>query len=242
MRTRFISVACCAVLAAFSSFVHAQEPNLAVIPAPREDLGNFKKHLSIAESARQSSPDVVFLGDSITQQWENKGRRVWDEKFAGLKPFNAGISGDRTEHILWRVMNHGLDFKTSPKVCVLMIGTNNTGHKRGAESAEYTADGIASICKALNVKYPKMKILLLGILPRGAGKDDALRMQNDKINGIISKIKLPYVTYLDISSAFLDDEGNLSKTISPDLLHFNNDGYVIYADAILPSIRKLMKK
>lgn len=241
MRKVLLLFAACFSVSSLTGTGFAEEPNLAVIPAPRDNFWCFNRYLSLKEQAAKSSPDVVFLGDSITEQWGSNGKKVWEEKFAPLKAFNAGIGGDRTEHILWRIQNGGLDFKSAPKVCVLMIGTNNTGHKKGQEVPEHTAQGIEDIVKALHAKYPKMKILLLGILPRGADKQDALRIQNEKINAIVSNFKQPYVTYLDITSAFTDEDGNLSRDISPDLLHFKPEGYVLYADAILPSINKLLK-
>ena len=216
------------------------EPNLAVIAAPRDNIANFKRLLSLQEAAQKAKPDILFLGDSITQQWE--GKKAWKETWAPLNAFNAGIGGDRTEHILWRLDNKGLDFASSPKVCVLMIGTNNTGHKQTGESAPYTAAGIEAIVKSLHQKYPKMKILLLGIFPRGANPQDRLRLHNEKINLILSGIKAPYLTYLDIAPAFLEADGTLSREISPDLLHFNDTGYQKYTEAILPTVKQLLNR
>lgn len=238
MRLFLLILSICTLVAAP---VSGQEPNLAVIPAPRDDFGTFKRYLWIKEQAAKESPGVVFLGDSITQAWDGAGKQAWDQYFGDLKPFNAGISGDRTEHILWRIEQGGLDFREAPQVCVLMIGTNNTGHRRGHEAAEHTAEGIELIAKALHAKYPRMQILLLGILPRGADNQDALRIHNAKINAMLAGMKLKNVTYLDIADAFLDADGVLSKDISPDLLHFNPEGYDRYAKAILPSIKQLMK-
>lgn len=220
---------------------HAENPNLAVIPAPRADYYGFNKYLAIKELAEKSSPNVLFLGDSITEQWATGGKNVWKENFDRMDPFNAGIGSDRTEHVLWRIQNGCIDFKKAPRACVLMIGTNNTGQRKGDETPEQTAEGIKSIIKELSSKYPRMKILLVAILPRGAAKDDKLRLHNDEINQLLAKINVPNVTYLDISSDFLSDDGTLSRDISPDLLHFNEEGYKIYAKAILPALKKMVK-
>ena len=73
---------------------------------------------------------VVFVGDSLVQGWEKAGQEAWRRHFADgtHKGFNAGSSGDRTENVLWRLRNGQLD-GISPKAVVLMIGTNNTGHR-----------------------------------------------------------------------------------------------------------------
>lgn len=217
-------------------------PDLAVIPAPREHVGAVKRHVEIKDRAREASPDILFLGDSITEQWATHGKNVWARYFEPLKAFNAGIGGDRTEHILWRIADGGIAFKNSPKLCVLMIGTNNTG-QRGIEyeSPENTARGIRLILEALNKEYPKMKVLLVGILPRGEKKDHPMRVRNEQVNEMISKFNMPNVHYLDITSSLTDEEGSLLPGISPDKLHFNEKGYTIYAEAILPKVTELLQ-
>lgn len=218
----------------------AQEPNLAIIPAPRDNVGHVKKHIAIKEAAKKIRPDILFLGDSITQGWE--GKKAWKELMEPLNAFNAGISGDRTEHILWRIQDGGINFAAAPKLCILMIGTNNTGARKGSESAEYTADGVKKIIQVLNKKYPKMKILLLAIFPRGAKADDKLRLLNDQINEELMKIKHPLITFLDIKGAFLEADGTLPRALFPDLLHPNDAGYYKYSEAILPTVKKLLNK
>ena len=89
------------------------------------------------------------------------GKAVWEKNFDPLKAANFGIGGDQTQHVLWRLQNGELDGIT-PKVAVLMIGTNNIGgHK-----ADQIADGIMSIVKTIQEKSPKTKVLLLGVFPR----------------------------------------------------------------------------
>lgn len=225
----------CAALPGFSART-GEETNTAVTLESREGHG---RHNGIVAAAKGASPGVVFVGDSITEQWNQAGNGVWNEQFADFTPFNAGISADRTGHVLWRIENGAVDFNTSPKVCVLLIGTNNTGQRNCGEDPKQTAKGIAAICTKLTEKHPKMKILVLGILPRGETKADPMRVHNSKINKVLAGMKLPNVTFLDISSSFLDKKGNLSREISPDLLHLNEKGYAIFADAITPSIKKL---
>ena len=104
--------------------------------------------------ATTNSYDIVFLGDSITHGWESRGAKVWAENFAEgeYKALNCGISGDRTEHVLWRLYNGQLA-NLSPKAFVLMIGTNNTGHRDfESEPPTDTVLGIQSILDHLKSK------------------------------------------------------------------------------------------
>jgi lysophospholipase L1-like esterase len=109
--------------------------------------------------------DVIFLGDSITHGWE--GQKAWQEHFGSFKPVNLGIGGDQTGHVLWRITDgHEID-KLSPKAAVIMIGTNNIG---GHSSAQI-AGGIKAIVEELQRQKPGIKILVLGVFPRGNSGD-----------------------------------------------------------------------
>src|SRR5687767_8720610 len=124
--------------------------------------GFMDRHEQFVQRARQGNVDVLFLGDSITAGWNGAGREVWRDKIEPLKPANFGIGGDRTQHVLWRITNGELD-GISPKLAVLMIGTNNSGD----HSAEQIATGVEKIVRTLREKLPQTKVLVLGIFPRG---------------------------------------------------------------------------
>ncbi|MCB1093710.1 MAG: GDSL family lipase, partial [Verrucomicrobiae bacterium] len=135
-------------LATVTSFAQDAK-NLAISPALHP--GTDKKHESFNEISKLGEAELVFLGDSITAGWSGKGQEVWKKYWEPLKAANFGIGGDRTEHILWR-LQHGNYDGLKPKLTVLMIGTNNTGHqfffnnKDNTEiytsTAEQTAEGV----------------------------------------------------------------------------------------------------
>ena len=105
--------------------------NTAIKPEPR-DPNWVKRHDGFVEIAKAGNVDVLFIGDSITDAWRRPspdGKAVWDANFAPLRAANFGISGDRTQHLLWRLQNGELD-GIKPKAVVMMIGTNNTGFER----------------------------------------------------------------------------------------------------------------
>ena len=120
-----------------------------------------------------------MIGDSITHGWEGRGKKVWQQYYAKRNAFNIGYSGDRTEHVIWR-LQHGEIDAISPQLAVVMIGTNNTGHRQ--DPPQETAAGIKHILAELKQRKPKMKVLLLAIFPRGATADDKLRKINVSIN------------------------------------------------------------
>ena len=214
--------------------------------------GTEKRHESFNEISKKGEAELVFLGDSITHGWESagRGREIWEKHWAPLKAANFGIGGDRTEHVLWR-LEHGNFDGLQPKLVVLMIGTNNTGHQGRPQkeldgavyscSAEQTAAGIKAILEKLHAKCPKSKVLLLGIFPRGADSTDKMRLQNEATNALIQTFANGQrVHYLDIGKKFLEPDGTLSKEIMPDLLHPNAKGYQIWADSIETKVRELL--
>jgi len=213
--------------------------------------GTEKRHESFNVISKQGEAQLVFLGDSITHGWEGKGKAIWTKDWAPLKAANFGIGGDRTEHVLWRLENGNFD-GLKPKAIVLMIGTNNTGHQgrpqkelNGAVyecTAEQTAEGIKAILAQLRKKCPDAKILVLGIFPRGADKNDKFRQQNEATNAIVKGFADGQkIFFLDVGTKFLEPDGTLSKAIMPDLLHPNEKGYQIWSDAIKADVLALLR-
>ena len=218
------------------------QDNPAVKPLNR-DIPRHKQFLKVVE---KGEGDVIFLGDSITQGWEGAGKKAWAEHFAAFKPVNLGIGGDQTGHVLWRITEGKEIDPLKPKLAVIMIGTNNTG----GHSAEQIAGGIKAIVEELRKQKPEMKILLLGVFPRGSGvkKEEAvapadkLNPKIPAINAIIAKLADDkHVFYKDIGAKFLNKDGGLDRKVMPDLLHLSPEGYEIWAAAIKDDIAKLVK-
>ena len=214
----------------------------ATAPAHRmkSDEKNWwqKRHEDKLTEAQNGTWDIVFLGDSITHGWENNGKKTWKKYYQKRKALNLGFNGDRTEHVLWRLDNGELD-EVLPKVVVIMIGTNNTGHRKDPPKA--IAAGIEKIIDRIRKMSPETKILLLGIFPRSEKITDPQRRNNDSANTLIAKLgKKDDITYLDINERFLLPDGTLSKAIMPDLLHPKQKGYAIWAEAIEPTLRTLL--
>jgi lysophospholipase L1-like esterase len=239
----------------------AQPAATAVKPAPPKDeatvpaikgsndqqkaayVARHEGFMKDKETLLKNGPiQFVLLGDSITDGWRGKnGKSVFDEAFGKYNPYNTGIGGDRTQHLIWRVDNGELDgLNPNPKVAMLMIGTNNLG---GNPSNDDIAAGITKIVKEIHEKLPQTKVLLLAIFPRSEKPDNPARARIKAINEQISKLDDggKTVTYLDIGNKFLAEDGTLPKDVMPDFLHPNAKGYQIWADAIKPTLDEMMK-
>lgn len=194
------------------------------------------RHQLINSRAKPGEVDLIFLGDSITQGWEGAGKEVWSKHYGSRKAMNAGIGGDRTQHILWRLENGNIK-GIKPKLAVLMIGTNNSG----VNTSEEIAAGITAIVAKLRKELPETKVLVLGIFPRGADGNNPQRKVNEGANAIVAKLAdNKQVFYLDIGPKFLAEDGTLSKEIMPDLLHLSPKGYAIWATSIEDKVAELM--
>src|SRR6185436_11315007 len=104
-----------------------------------------------------------------------------------------------------------------PKLIVIMIGTNNTGHRMDPPAD--IAAGVREILAQLGKRFPKSRLCLLAIFPRGETPDDPMRKNNDAANSLLAVVaKESGAEWLDLSRAFLDAKGVLSKDLMPDLL------------------------
>jgi lysophospholipase L1-like esterase len=163
---RLISAGCVLALGLLTPFLPAEDqvPDNPAAKKLNRDIDRHKEFLKRIEQSKGAG-DVIFLGDSITHGWE--GQKAWQEHFGSFKPVNLGIGGDQTGHVLWRITEgHEID-QLKPKAAVIMIGTNNTG----GHSAQQIAGGIKAIVEELKRQKPDIKILVLGVFPRGSGGD-----------------------------------------------------------------------
>lgn len=250
MNTRYLAILSVALFCAVPVFAQTNDSaaapvNTAAVPEERYAPGTSwdKRHQEFVQIAKQGGVDILFLGDSITDFWRNRGSNVWNRCYAPRQAANFGISGDRTQHLLWRMDNGELD-GIKPKVVVLMIGTNNTGKEKNGQprnTVPETVAGVEAVVQDIRTRLPDTKILLLGLFPRGTF-DDPQRAQVALVNTVIAKLDDgKMIKYLDIGPNFLELDGTLPKSIMPDLLHPNGQGYEIWAKAMEPTLAEMLK-
>lgn len=215
----------------------------AIEPAPQAGAAWMRRHEGFVAEAARGGIDVLFLGDSITDFWRDpaRGRAIWDREYALLKAANFGISGDRTQHLLWRIENGEL-IGISPGVIVLMIGTNNLGLESDLVTPRNTVaeavEGVRKVLQALQSRLPDARILLLGVLPRADPKGPPAR-EIDELNEALSQMTTDSVTYHYFGARFLRADGSVVPALMPDLLHPNAQGYEVFAESIREPLRRL---
>jgi lysophospholipase L1-like esterase len=216
-----------------ASAIPACAQNPQTVTPQRRDGSWMEMHRRFVNEAKKGDVDLLFLGDSITQMWNNND--VWQRFYGSRKAANFGLGGDGTQHLLWRISNGELAGIT-PKVVVLLIGTNNIS----TSSAEEIAQGITAIVHVLRDRLPNAQVLLLGIFPRDPQPSpgrDRIKAVNQRIAKLEDGI---HVRFLDIEKAFLNPDDTISPAIMPDYLHLSRRGYRIWADAMEPALWSML--
>jgi lysophospholipase L1-like esterase len=224
----------------------AETPAIRPDYPPEKRAQWLQRHEEFVAVAARGGMDVLFLGDSITDYWRDRGRAVWDSEFAPLHAANFGVSGDRTQQVLWRISN-GEVTGISPRVVVLLIGTNNLDPGMGGEqsltprnSGPEIVAGVGAIITTLQSRIPDVRVLLLGLLPRDQPGSER-RHQVKELNRSLAALESPgSVVFLDAGAGFLAPDGTIPVALMPDLLHPTEAGYRVLADAIKPTLVRLL--
>jgi beta-glucosidase len=210
-------------------------------PVPQRDAWWEARH---AEKLRQAagqggSIDIVFIGDSIIQALERPGSaEAVARAFPGKTILNLGYNADKTENVLWRLRNGETD-GIAPKAVVLMIGTNNTGHRRDAPHA--TAEAIGRIIGEIRIRLPDSKIALLSIFPRSGGPGTGLQQINEQTNAILPALADgSTVFHFDLNKAFIGADGKVSQETMPDGLHPSEEGDGLWIGALQSRLDQIL--
>lgn len=238
---RIRSLALAATMTIPSWLAGAAEPSPASLaPAPqrgeRWEARHAEKLRQVAELAGEI--DLVFLGDSIIEGLERPGSaEIVARAFPGKTILNLGYKADKTENALWRLRNGEID-GIAPEAVVLMIGTNNAGHRQ--DPPEVTAKAIGQIIEELRAKLPNAKIALLSIFPRSDDPGNVLQSLNEKTNALLPALADgKTVFHFDLNGAFLDAGGAVPRETMPDGLHPSVKGDGLWIGALKPLLDQM---
>jgi lysophospholipase L1-like esterase len=225
---------------------------LAATPIARMDLPWWQqRHAAKLKELEQVRPRLIFLGDSITQDWEHSGppdwqdfAPIWQRFYGDRQAVNLGFKGDTTASLLWRIEN-GEVAGIAPKVAVVLIGANNLGKLHW--SAEDTVAGIDAIIAEIRRRLPATKILLLGVLPseRSAWVTETTGQINRMLTARYRDARP--VAFLDLTALFMRN-GVLNRALFLDakltapapLLHPSAQGQAVMAKAMEPILAAML--
>ena len=209
-------------------------PNICSTPLARYNKINwYKDHNRHKYLANTSKPELVLIGDSIIANL-SRYNNIWRKHFDPLVTVNFGISGDRTQHILWRANDIKLSDKT--KYVVIHCGTNNVDSNQPAD----IADGIINVGLAFKKTHPNIKIIVTGLLPRDLAVSSFRRSRISNVNKALQKKCeiLPNCFYMKQDDDWILEGGELNKQLFyKDSLHLIEAG----CDKLSSSICKFLK-
>jgi lysophospholipase L1-like esterase len=252
------------LVALASSFAPSAEASefASTRPAARVEYwqqrqATIQAQVSDAKSLR--AVKLVFVGDSITDFWllgddpwipgRMHGRQVWDESFGGAVPdnfaLNIGISGDRTEHLLFRILpktQRGLGQLDAealvPEFFVLMVGINNS-YAPEMPVADSVFEGVLAVMRSLHARKPGTRLLLQSILPTSEpARDDAVvKPVNARLAALAKSPEFEgFTTWLDLYPSFVDAQGRQDARLFVDGLHPSEAGYRVWRDRLVPAL------
>ena len=182
----------------------------------------YEERMSMFASVPTTHADVVFLGDSITQNG------IWNEFFPGVSLVNRGIKGDTTSGILSRLSNV---LKLQPQKIFLMVGVNDV-HLKVPVNEIY--DNYKKIIETIRKKLPRTTIYIQSVLPIEESK---LRISNadiDKVNSAIKGLADGHsVIYIDINSRLKTADNQLNPKYTVDGEHIKGQAYKIWVAQII---------
>lgn len=219
---------------------HSKKRNPAVVETHRMEHEWWqKRHDEKIREMNATKPEIFFVGDSITHGWEHAGKDVWDKYYKNRNAINLGFGGDETQHILWRLARAPWK-EANPKLAIILSGTNNIGDPD--QTPEQIAAGIMRNADPFLQRFKDVRVLVLSVFPRAKEKDDPLRKRVDAVNEALSKLteNKKNVTLLDLGSVFLKEDGTVNAELMPDYLHPNEKGYAAWAEAMEPTVERLL--
>lgn len=203
---------------------------------------NYRKRINDFKKKPLKQGEIVFLGNSITQQGNN-----WSKKFGINHIRNRGIAGDVTDGALKRlneiVYSH-------PKAVFILIGINdlfnmhhdmdkkhNFKYDKIVPSDKYVAKNIMKIAKIIHRKSPDTKIYVRTIMPT---RREYLKTDILAVNKYLEKYEAKgFYSIIDFYSLFVDSNGDMTKELTRDGVHLNDAGYQKWIQKEKPIIEKL---
>ncbi|MBQ6989214.1 MAG: prolyl oligopeptidase family serine peptidase [Alistipes sp.] len=186
---------------------------------------------------------LLLLGNSITQMFGGNRQRVvgkagkaaMDASIGANAWESAGISGDRTQHLLWRIKNCNYN-RCTPKNVAITIGINNV---TAGDTPKDIAEGILACAEEARLQFPESRIILFGLLPAGKQADSDIRKACNEIHSILAKSRIKGVEYINPTKWFVQSNGELyTELYGGDFLHLSQKGYEMWSKKIADIINK----
>lgn len=213
----------------FTEFSHAQD---------WANLKQFQKENAELTSPKSGENRIVFMGDSITNNWFG----IRPGFFVGKPYINRGISGQTTPQMLLRFRQDVINLK--PSAVVILAGTNDVAGNTGPSTIETIAGNIismAELAEANNIKIVLSSVLPVFDFPWNQGLAPAEKII--KLNALIKSYALKHnIVFVDYFTAMADDSNGLKKEFGDDGVHPNAAGYSMMEPLLESALAKALNQ
>ncbi len=192
------------------------------------------RSVGIPEKGKQR---VVFMGDSITEEWSN----LYPDYFDTKGYINRGIGGQTTPQMLIRFKPDVIDLE--PDIVVILAGTNDIAGNTGPSNVKMITDNIFSMAEL--ARAHQIKVVLSSILPvfeyEWAKEIKDVPATIDSVNDELKKYVNDHgLVYLDYFSSMVDERKGLNKDYTYDGVHPNQDGYILMSSLAQKVLSRLL--
>ena len=183
--------------------------------------GHYKERIAEFKANPLEIGDIVFIGNSITEQGGD-----WAQRFDNGKVKNRGIAGDVTAGVIARLKEI---YYYKPEKVFLKIGINDLFHSD--LNPEYVANNIKLIVAMIHQESPKTKIYVQTLLPTRDNNPSKERIATT--NALLKEmISSDFIQVIDLHSVFADKNDLMIKEYTHDGLHLTEAGYVVWQNYI----------
>jgi lysophospholipase L1-like esterase len=202
-------------------------------------LGRYRADDERLSQTKAEPPRVVFLGDSITDNWSGAAGTI----FSAHKGYiNRGISGQTTAQMLLRFRQDVIDLH--PAAVLILAGTNDIAGNTGAATLPMIEDNLRSMTEL--AKSNHIRVILASLLPvsdyswrRGLRPADKVRSLNAWIERYAQSVG---ATYVDFHTALTNAQGGMDAALASDGVHPTDAGFAIMTQLAQRAIDEALAK
>ena len=178
-------------------------------------------------------PEVVFMGNSITELWA----AYHPTFFSGHNYCGRGIGGQTSTQMLARFTADVVNLR--PKAVVIMAGTNDVAHNTYWVEPDRVVDNVVAMC--LLARANGIVPIISSIPPCAAFRwntdiKNAAQTIIDINKRLRAYAEANSIVYVDYHATLADKQNGFLKQLSDDGCHPNPDTYYIMEELVLKAI------
>ena len=211
----------------------------------------YVRHAAKVAESQNNQADIIFIGDSITHFWNDGenisyGLECWNEFFSNYRILNLGFGFDRTQNMLWRLA-HGEGDNQNPALVVLNAGTNQFSitENYSGDTPEAAFEGVKLLIQTIRDRWPRAELIVMSVFPRLPENPtwENIKLLNGYLTNFLAEKNDQSIKFIDISRQLCHPDGSFNADLFHDRsCHPNNDGYRIWARALMPEISRILTK